>query len=117
MARLKPNLNVIQMSGFAIGFTYLGAFSLANYWGMTTKEVTSEYPIQFYVAMAIMITLFLQEEIRDQKDARKEMEKQQSKETDSKSKKEEEMTVVQSKEVKPKKKKRRKRRTKNGNRK
>ena len=93
MARLKPNQNVIKMTGFAIGVTYLGAFSLANYWGMTTEEVTRQYQIPFYVVMAIMIILFLQEEIHDQK---KEEEEKLAKEEELKRRQEEQKAQVTS---------------------
>ena len=67
MARLQPNLNVIKMTGFAIAFTYVGAWVAGDYLAMTTEEITREYPIQFYLGMAVVVTLFLQGEIQDQK--------------------------------------------------
>ena len=72
MARLQPNMNVIKMTGFAIAFTYFGAYALADAWGMTVDAIIETYPIQFYVALAVSVTLFLQGEIQDQKQAQKE---------------------------------------------
>ena len=80
MPRLKPNMNVIKMTGFAIAFTYFGAFAFADSRGMTTEEVIHSYPIPFYIAMAIAVTLFLQGEIQDQKEALKEEEAQRKRE-------------------------------------
>ena len=93
------------MTGFAIGVTYLGAFALANYWGITTEEVTRLYPIPFYVVMGIMITLFLQDEIHDQKKAKKEKEEKEAKEEELKRKKEEKKAQLQQVEENPPKKK------------
>ena len=89
MARLEPNLNVIKMTGFAVGLTYFGAFALAHNWGITTEELTKQYSIQFYVAMALMIIIFLQGEVQDQKAVREEKEEQQRQEEALKRKEEE----------------------------
>ena len=77
MARLNPNSNVMTMTAFAIGFTYFGAFALADWWGMTTEQLTRKYPVQFYTVMAIAVILFLQPEVREQREAREEKERQE----------------------------------------
>lgn len=68
MARLKPNLNVMKMTGLAIAFTYFGAFAFADAWGLTIQEVIDKHPFYFYGAMACFVTLFLQGEIQEQKE-------------------------------------------------
>ena len=77
MAKLNPNSNVITMIAFAIGFTYFGAFALADWWGMTTEELTRRYPVQFYTIMTIIAVLFLQPEVREQREAQEEKERQE----------------------------------------
>jgi activator of 2-hydroxyglutaryl-CoA dehydratase len=114
MARLTPNLNVLKMTGFALGFTYLGVLSVANYLGMTTKEVIKEYPIPFYFAMGVMITLFLQEEIREQKETRIKNKEQQQKEEDLKRKEEKKKQFTQQPKDKSKNKKRRRKKGRKG---
>ena len=68
MARLKPNVNVMKMTGLAIAFTYFGAFAFADARGLTIQEVIDNHPFYFYGAMACFVTLFLQGEIQDQKE-------------------------------------------------
>ena len=75
MARLTPNAQVFKMIGLAIGFTYFGAFAVADAWEMSLKDVIDQYPFYFYGTMAIAVTLALQEEIQDQKEAMREEER------------------------------------------
>jgi len=79
MARLQPNMKVIKMTGFAIAFTYFGAFAIADAWEMTVDDLIKAYPIQFYLAMAVSVTLFLQGELQNQKEALQEKRLQENK--------------------------------------
>ena len=78
MARLTPNSHVFKMIGLAIGFTYFGAFAVADAWEMSISEVIDQYPFYFYGTMALAVTLALQEEIQEQKEAMREEERRSS---------------------------------------
>ena len=79
MAKLTPNSQVFKMIALAIAFTYFGAFAVADAWEMSVSDVIEQYPFYFYGTLALAVTLALQEEIRDQKEAMREAELQSSK--------------------------------------
>ena len=82
MARLTPNSQVFKMIGLAIGFTYFGAFAVADAWEMSLSAFIDQYPFYFYGTMALAVTLALQEEIQDQKEAMRQEERQSSQKTE-----------------------------------